>query len=302
MKPSKINIISSARNKFFANRFRANLFNLEDLYLCDNLCSTVLSHPALYRLDWRHWLYDDRVFYNYIKNVASLRLPYVLLSESPLGYERPQQILLSAYEAKLYERTKLAYEVIKETSPETTIISPAIDILPEYISSHYLDYFLHNRQYFDVYSMHCCYDLSERNLAKLDAFLTSVLRVLVKPLWVTRWAVPSCDHMITNHHSTDYVKGSFLKAEQAAKKLVETYEVIEKITHKNSIWFYMLSPDLYPFVKPEDEWWLPPESLLYRPISLSGAWDFYHFLGIVDCEGNPKEPIINAVNKLIENA
>jgi len=251
----------------------------------------LVTQPALSRLDYRHWYYDDEVFANYLHTVSSFKLPAICLFESPFGYELPN-IDINIFEKKLYERTELAYRIIKTNSPETTVVSPAISIVDPQHQERYLDYFIHNRSYFDVYALHCIYDMREQVAGLLTTLLTQALSALRKPVWVTRWAVPSCEHVIENPFAVTASNWKPMSHNEGAAALRAGFRAIENISRETKWFFVGVGTDDYDAAKDVPSMW---ESSSYPMLETEvRAWDFQHFLGALDYKGQIKQPILDA--------
>jgi hypothetical protein len=249
------------------------------------------TQPTLSRLDHRHWYYDDEVFVNYIHTVSAFNLPAVCLFDSPFGYELPNADI-HVFEKKLYERTELAYQILKTNSPTTTVVSPAICIIDPEHQERYLDYFIHNRSFFDVYGLHCIYDMKEQTTGLLTALLTQVLGALRKPVWVTRWAVPSCEHRVENPFAILASNWTPMNHNAGAAALRAGFRAIEDLC-KETRWFFAgLGKDDYGAEKDVPSMW--DNSMYPMPETEIRAWDFYHFLGALTYQNQIKQPILDA--------
>lgn len=288
--PAKINLAYEGESKPIIEDLPLDAYR----FVQTSICSPTSEIGDFYRLDWHHWQHTDIRFREYIKSVIALKPKYLLVFDSPFGYERPPQIPINAFETKIYERTHEVVDEFREQSPETILLSPAIDILEEDLGKRYLDYFVHHRNIFDGYAVRCCFNPTEQNCARLNVFLNSVLKIASKPVWVTSWSVPSCDQTISNSTNTED-SPKILPLENAAKRMISLFKEVEKITHGNSLWFYSTAQDLYGKTTLGNQWWL---DYFYHPNEFSEGWDYYHFLGLYDFRGKIKNPIIDALKSL----
>lgn len=278
---------------------RSKSLSLLDVFSSDFEAAMERQTPDLAFLDFRHWYYPDDKFDEYIQRVAEFNLPAVCIGESPYGFERPS-CDITAYEHKLYKRMKRASDILRLKSPSTTIVSPAISIVDPTLQENYLDFFIHNRGCFDVYSVHCVYDLKEQIAGLLTAFLNQVLHALPKPVWVTQWAVPSCEHSIENSMSITMMDWKPSSHAQAAQSLRSGFRSIEEVAGKNTKWFFTgLDRDQYVSTGRIPNFW---DGYAYRnnPAD-AAAWDARHFLGAVDYQGNIKMEVLESLFEIVKN-
>jgi len=243
-------------------------------------------------LDPVHWHYSDEIFEEYVRKIASYPFPVIRLFDSPY-YERPMNISLINFNNMLYRRTKLAANIIKGKQPDTIILSPAICLVDNELHSYYRDYFMHNRMYFDAYAMHYCHDMKEHTLARLLTLLSEVLYILHKPVWVTRWAVPSCDFNVTNSEWKP------VGVWDHVKKMKKHYQSFNEVANQMFWFFGGMVKDMYdPSVKIQsvDTSFLTSFCLGHEQPSM---WKEYHFMGISDCAGHIKMPILTMLEELI---
>ncbi|MFA5385919.1 MAG: hypothetical protein WC364_14900 [Eubacteriales bacterium] len=251
--------------------------------------------PFIGVLDPCHWYYDDALFTNYIQAVASLHLPAICVFESPFGIEKPP-INIHDFERKLYKRTEIAYAILKQLSPTTTVISPPISIVAPEFQDMYLDYFIHNRAYFDVYGLHCVYELQEMTIGLITSFLLQVLTTLDKPVWITRWAVPACEYS-TSDRSIATCLWKPVNYAVASAMLRTGFRIIEKIT-TNTKWFFVgIGKDDYDPNKAAPDMW---DKFTLPSISVSN-WGYQHFLGIIDNQNKLKQPILDEFLSIVNN-
>ena len=250
-------------------------------------------------IDYHHWTYEDSVFAEYIDKLSSIYFPAVCMFESPYGYEMPP-IDVDAFSRKLFDRTRIVVKAIRKKQPKTRILSPAIGVVDEKYSDRYLEYFIHNRNNFDVYAVHCCNDMTEHSLAKITAILAPAVKAGPKPVWVTKWAIPSFEGQIFSSRTIGGNQWEPIDFRTAAQKLKRSFSLIERAAQKNSHWFYVgLDKDAYhsnraPSIQ---EYWAP-HSTIFRSDSPNHYWDFHHFLGMVKHNDGIKEPLLESFLEL----
>lgn len=243
-------------------------------------------------LDYRHWYYDDATFFEYVKKISEIKFPAICFSESPFGFELPS-IDISSFEKKLYERSKTFSNLIRHKQPTTVLLSPAIRVLFDYDKQErYLDYFFHNYSLFDAYSLHCCTDMKEHRLGALTAFLQQILRTSFKPTWITKWAIPSCDHGIESEKMLQPTDWKPVRSPMAVRNLRKTYDAINEVAQNNTHWFFVgVGQDIYhPNKTVPIPYW--QTSSLYRSDNPSTSWQPEHFMGCVDYLGAVKEKVL----------
>lgn len=255
----------------------------------------------LAKIDFRHWYYDDDEFQEYVRKVSSIKFPAVMLGDSPYGFEKPGQVSLRSFEKKLFDRTKILSQTIKNNHPETKIVSPSISLVDFDVKDMYLEYFLHNRNRFDVYSLDYTYDITEQSTASLTALLNEVLRVLPKDVWITRWAMSACDELVQNPFSIAPSLWKPLNELEASMRLKIGFETIESITGGRSKWFYSgCSKDEYhPSGKVIESLWRKHPHL-YKDNSTS--WNYSNFMGLITYKNVIKEPLLEALIELHEES
>ena len=247
--------------------------------------------PDVVSLDHRHWLYDEDTFVVYANRVASIPLKAVCLFESPLGYERPLSMSLKNFQRCMSERTKTFVNVIKGRQPTATILSPAIRVINPDMQNILLDYLMHHRSYFDGYAVHCCLETSDHSLGALTGFINQVLTILHKPVWVTRWSVPSCDNKITSSKMINPSDWSPLATKLAGLKLKTAYSTINEVAPDCKWFFVGTGEDVYHPDKTLPTW---EGAVPYKADFPKGNWEAHHFLGTVDHSGNLKSDVIDA--------
>ncbi|MHA2279462.1 MAG: hypothetical protein ACXAC5_01030 [Promethearchaeota archaeon] len=248
--------------------------------------------------DFRHWLFEDDIFDHYVERITSVRFPVFCLFESPFGYEMPK-IDREVFAKKLFERTSCLATAIREKHPETILLSPAIAPMKEEHRNQYLDYFIHNRQFFDGYAVHCCNDMREHTLGQMSALLNQVMDVLPKRLWITKWAVPCFDGKIVNPQVMGPSGWEPYQFNQAGQRLLRSFSLVDSIARSGSHWFYVgTGRDFY---KPRrlpgpQEFWQTASSPVI-PEEYSYGWQYWHFLGMLTADGQLKTKLIDSFLK-----
>ncbi len=253
-------------------------------------------------LDHHHWQYNDDVFDKYLERITSVRFPVVCIAECPFGFERPLQIQPKDFTLKLFERTRKISTAIRNKHPNTILLSPGIGLVDEKLSRLYLDYFIHNRQFFDGYALHICNDMREHALGRVSSFLKQVLDVLPKKLWITKWAVPAFNGKIINSQAVAPLGWEPFQFRDAAQRIERSFSFIETVASAGSHWFYTgTGKDYYkPKRKagPEEFWQADISSIV--PPEYSYSWEYWHFLGLMDSDGNVKNPLLRSLCQLAQ--
>lgn len=239
------------------------------------------------KIDFRHWYHDDEDFHQYVHQITRIRFPCVIIAESPYTHEYPRQVNINAFEKKLFNRTRFLIDSIKNKHPQTNILSPAICVVSSEHRNRYLDYFLQFRSDFDYYTMHCI-NVPERDMVSLSAFFSEISAILPKELWITRWAVPSCDN-----GSSHGIGSEVLSSMLAAKKIQNMFETIEILTKNRSKWFFSGCTKDDTSGKMKESLWSKNSQVFVEDVS---AWN--NFLGIVSQDHKMKDPIVDILLKL----
>ena len=252
--------------------------------------------------DYRHWYCDDDVFDLYVKRIASVHFPVFCMFECPFGFEYPSKLSETVFANKLFERTKKLASAIKKNFSDTIILSPAIGIIEEKFQSLYLDYFVHNRQYFDGYAVHVCSDMTDYSLGKISSLLTKIMKVLPKKLYITKWALPVFDDKIINTKSIGLSGWEPYKTKEAASRLSKSFSLIDSVTIAGSHWFYVgLGRDLYhPRQSPGGQEFWNQNKMPIVPMEYSNDWSFWHFLGMSESDGKLKEQFLSTFIKFAQ--
>ena len=244
-------------------------------------------------LDHRHWLYDDETFFKYARIISSIPFKALAIFESPFGYESQNSY---RHDEKVYRRTKTLVDLVK-SKQKTIIVSPSIRLVSHEVERKYIDYFIKYRSLFDVYSVQMCTCTTDQDVGAVCSLTKQVLDILRKPVWVTKWAVPSCELQISNSKMINPVSWKPLTHVSAANRMRFMYDTIRSIT-TDVKWFYLLGSDLYcDDAFPPDNY---SDDIPYRADSKSD-WGLHHFLGIIDYHSNIKLPILEMLKKLLKD-
>jgi hypothetical protein len=242
-------------------------------------------------LDHRHWLYDDDIFLEYVTQISKVPFKSISVFESPFGYESQNSYL---HDEKVYSRTKILVDKVK-SKQDTLIISPSIREISVKTEKKYLDYFIKYRSLFDIYSVQMCTCTTDQSIGAVCGFTKQVLDILPKPVWVTKWAVPSCEIPITSSKLLYPSSWKPISHSLAAIRMKFMFDSFNDI-YKDIKWCYVLSKDLYKDNQfPPDNYM---DDLVYRVDHKMEEWGPEHFIGIVDYNGNIKFPIVEVLCKL----
>lgn len=253
----------------------------------------------LAELDHHHWTFSDSVFEKYVRRLASSGLNAVALFQSPYGYESPP-VPMATFEKKLYQRAKMFVTIFRNESPKTTLLSPQIAVIAPDLRDAYLEFLVHNRSYFDVYALNCCYDYNEVTTAFLTGLLSEIISTAAKEVWVTRWSVGASNEPIRYGQIMPEKEFVPLLFTQAAAYLRSVFNNIENITNKRCKWFFTgVHVDRYhPDKKREESIWDDHPNL---EGGRGPYWDFSDVSGLVTYDGKIKEPLLEALLQLVQN-
>lgn len=243
-------------------------------------------HPnGICLLDHRHWQYDDSVFCDYVHKVAESHPCVVRLADSPFVDDRPSGLSDSIYEQMLYNRIISAAKILRKESPQTTIISPSIEIADEATSSKQVNMFHRTSGVYDAYMMKCDIDGSDREIGILATLLNKVLKKRSLHTWVL-WTISACDHEIPpiKIGDTPYRIQSSRKSSQRVKPIFNSMEIAAK---GDTTWFFSgAGRDKYGSISSD----IGCIEAAYD----TGEWGPRHFMGLCDKDGCPKKKLINA--------
>lgn len=251
-------------------------------------------------LDPRHWYLDDNDFREYIREISRIKFPVIALFENPYGLDRPRLVDLDSFERKLFERTKIAVQMIRGRQGDgTQILSPAITVTNQECADRYLDYFVHHRNIFDIYALHLCNDMQEQTIGQVTGLLNHVLRLLPREVWVTQWAIPCTNDRISTGDIVGESVWKPLSYASASQRLRHTFVITESTTKRKSKWFFSgMCQDKYRnhhTPSPIDFWSAPGSHI---PESRTYEWDFHHFLGMITQDGQLKSELFDTFMSL----
>jgi hypothetical protein len=273
-----------------ANHHTLSITRLGDSEYWENLRD---APPEIASLDFRHWHYDNQTFFDYAKRVADSNLPAVRIFDCPYGFERlPMDIW--EHHRKVYERTKVIVNLIRQSESKTQILSPFIRIVPEESRDLYLRYFTDHRNDFDAYSFDGCFDLTDHAYGLLTTFLHRVMKVLHKPVWAFL-SVPSCEHFITSSNELSPVEWKPVRPKVAASKMIQIVSAVERMCSGFSTWFFLSSGrDFYhPQRRPVESYW--QEEWFHHSDTSLTLWDYRHFVGLLSHDNKIKGEILRNV-------
>lgn len=302
--PSKVNVLYSERkdNQKSLRRILP-LFQAKNIPIFTELTipltrlyddsywrALAVAHTHLIaKFDHRHWAFDDETFELYVNRIAAIPFVAIRPFDCPYDYERPANIDISLFSEKLFERTKTAVAILKNNNA-AKIVSPSICVSSQ--MEMYLDYFVHNRC-FDIYSLHCCSDFQEQSNALLTALLSQVYSLLARPVWVTRWAAPSCQHLIAGTRTLTKSAWNPMSYAESSAKLKHMFKTVENIVSGNSTWFYTgVEQDEYdPNATLFGKWAKDKQCM----VSQKSSWDWPDFLGAITHDWSIKDALLNTV-------
>ena len=275
--------------------FRHRILPLTHLYNQSFWSNFPTLPTSFVSLDPRHWYFDDDTFLVYAKHVALLPIEAVFVFDSPFGYEMPSQIPVKEFEKVLSHRTHILSDVIKNSKSRMKIISPAIRKLKADLQERYLNYFVHHKSCFDAYAVHCCTETTDHSLGALTGFLNQVLSISHKPVWVTKWSVPSCDHSITSSKLINPSHWSQIDSKTASVKMKNMFHRINEVAKNDIRWMFIgSSEDIYHPDKNipsfQESIYLP-----YQSDHISEGWEASHFLGLINYSGEVKSNILDTL-------
>lgn len=264
------------------------IINLKNNKYWDSLC--IANDIEIAFIDRLSWYITDELFFEYISNISKVGFKYLVVFDDLFNQEKPGQYNESEFIQKAVQRTNIIYKSIKNNK-NTQLISPSV--LPtEPFKELSLDYFAATRNVFDIWSVKILENITELYLANLLSSISSVLNILKKPLWVTKFAIPSCSHLINNNVNWENISHSL-----ASSQILQIFKTIESLT-QNTKWFYLASyKDVYSPTFVPDLFWNPNA---FHP-QYSKSWEKQDFLGLCDYNKNIKQQILSSIRILAEN-
>lgn len=221
-------------------------------------------------LDYRHYLYDDHIFCEYLDKVK--KCPVIRFADLPFHYENftdPEQQL-----ENLIHRTKIACDILKDS----ILISPSIGAFSEEISHLYMRYFKQCSHYFQKFAIDCSIE-TDREIAILSGLLNQILSHCPRDVWVTKWCFPAFDSEV-------YAKiGERIKlftTKAAESRLKHIFRSINAISENTTWHIANAGRDHYnPGKSPNDFIWA-------WPYGNRKVWTKQNFMGLLSWNGIPK--------------
>jgi hypothetical protein len=255
-------------------------------------------------LDPRSWYLNDDDFRYYLQQVSNIIFPAIIIFENPYTLDKPQYVDLNTFERKLFERTKIAVQIIRSKHNDIKVLSPAITPMTSEYYNRYIDYFMHHRSVFDIYAVHMCNDMQEPTIGQVVSLLNHVLSILQHDVWVTQWAIPSTDEPMLSPKIFGESSWSRLSYASASQRLRYTFSIIESTTKRNCKWFFSgMGQDLYSNknMPPNLNMWAM-DKLPFIPEVMNSQWDFYHFLGMLTYGEEIKKDLLDSFLALAKTA
>ena len=246
-------------------------------------------------IDYRHWYLSDDDFAEYVKHISLIKFPVVCFTVDPYGFERPKHIDINSFEKKLFERTKIITNQIKGKHQDTILLSPAITDINQH-RQELLDYFYHFRNTFDIYNVHLNHNMTEESDARMRSFISEVLKVLLKEIWITRWSVPCTESSISTPFIIGETEWKPLSYAAARQRLRHYFVIMESLAKNKTKWFYSgMHQDRYnprdPFT-PLDFW---KKNHDFHCESYEYSWNHSHFAGVIDDKRQIKTQLLDSV-------
>lgn len=224
---------------------------------------------SLALLDPNHWHYSDDVFNEYARKIASVPFLAVCMFDNPYKHKH-----VFNFDKMLEERSMVLSDSIRSRQKKTVIISPPIQVVETDIQKRFLDYLVQNRSLFDAYGVHCCMHVTDHSMGFLTGLLHQALTALSKPVWVTRWAIPSREYSLEGRViQSDTPTNNYVLA---ARNLKTMYQCIDEISPQTKWFFAGAGADEFDSDKTVSK------------------WTDKHFLGLVTPTGEIKEPILKS--------
>lgn len=245
-------------------------------------------------IDPTSWYLDDTAFSSYIQKISTVPFKQLCVFDSPFAHEKPAQVNWSDFTRKLIERCKIVKNIIKKQQ-NTLLVAPPILPLDGEIRDLCMEFLTTGRNLFDVWSMHCITEITEQKIGNITSMLNECLSVLRKPVWVTKFSIPSCEYPIKNPQPGWGPNTYF----QAANQTRNIFRIVEGVTKGESKWFHVgTGLDAY---HPDKD--IPDN--LWKPYKLCPAgsvnWTSFHFLGLLDYQKKIKKPVFDTLREMCLN-
>lgn len=219
-------------------------------------------------LDRSHWFWDYQTFKEYLDIVLLSEISAIGLIDcpylGPISFDPPFVV------DQLTRHYEILFNKVKKIKPDVVVLSPVLCALSDDKIRSYLDFFIKSRNFFDVYSLAIYHDFSDRTEARLNTFVSEVLKILRKDVWITHWAIPSVK---------DELQG-IMTYETAAAKIRNSFMMVNALAGGQAKWFISaLGKDGTEF---------PMDSLFYQHNIIKP------YIGLLDSQGRVKQPIVKA--------
>jgi len=252
----------------------------------------------IYAMDYRHWYYGDDVFAKYVNKIAEMKPKRLCVFGMPFDYERPWKIDVETFSYKLFQRTETIVHTMREKSPDTLLIAPALSVINSECRHFYDSFFAYHGTLFDAYSVMCSNDMSDISIGDISSALVKNLKWAKIPVYL--WcAVPSGQEVDTARIINDnrFVP---LAERAAARKVEQLFYLFNNIADEVNLFYFGIDKDAFDphrNPKPSDFW----EDRL--PIDLyvhDYKWNWFHFLGLIDHNDKVKTYLLKTLFDLAD--
>lgn len=254
-----------------------------DILVKKNIAYGSFEQADLYGIDASTWYYDDDLFYKFVSQLKSLNINYLYVFDAPFRYEKPVFIDSDCFLNKLIERCLLIHKEMRYT----TLISPSITFLNSEDEKLYRSFFYRYSTIFDVISVDCSGPLSDIDLGGITSFLNSVLKISNKEVWV-HFSVPAYDGSVEkNSFGNSYTPPTQGLSKIKVDWIINTFTSLCKNV---KFFYYGLGRDAYNMENPNQIFW--SKKLPVNIERYDTSWNWYHFLGLIDCNGKIKSELM----------
>jgi hypothetical protein len=237
-------------------------------------------------LDYHHWGYADAVFREYLDSLSRSGVEVVRFSDRPFDYEMQRLDMQQRIEL-LINRTKIA-----RSEFPGKLVSPAISVMPEQTEKYFKLYWRECSSLFDVYSVACDIEGTERQIAVLVGMLAHAMRA-PKDVWITDWRVPCCDDPVEPAilGSTVTIQSSKV----AAARMKNVFQAVNAVAPSARWYITSAGRDFY---SPSNR----PGSFVYHwPFASTDEWGNQNFTGLRAWDGMPKFRIVQSLIEIVQN-
>ena len=250
-----------------------------------------LQNIDLALLDCNHWFYPEDIFKQYANKIASVNFPAICMFQKTFAYNTHFKIT-EEFEKQLYNRSKILSDIIRSKQRKTVIVSPPMHIVDADTQKRFLDYLVYNRSLFDVYGVHCCMQVNDHSMGFIAGFLHQALTALNKPVWITKWAVPSREYSLDGKIIQS--KTDTNNYELGARNLKIMYQCINDVSSQTKWFFSGANADIFNPTKSITE------CVQEYTYLASAKWTNEHFLGLVTPDGAIKQAILKSLLEIIK--